>query len=484
MTEHGIVPHTGLQERQAVNLDAYETRSLCCMPSRLYPNFETDCAAALPMNIHAQALADFRSQVTKLLHERDREWELSRQLVESTRIQSTLKQLIEEAHHVDLPDAIRTAITVALRNGEVDKLQELPGPRLKELTGLPPTKAVRALCVWFDLVERKAARWPEPTLGSKEIETFVRSHANPFDLLLESTVSSLLDIGAGDLSFAEELASHYGARLGKRGQSLILHCLDRLRPDSQLGGPFHLDQQRLNSLRSRPGLLFHFYPDQDMFALDHLDRAGTLASHYTILTCWAPATPTFAYEPTRLSAEIITRDLQLTKGAFRRTQLSGEPALEVRHGDRALLFPPWKFEIRGPLALLDLMSKRGCLCILGAVDGQVFWELLAQLLDDARYRPKDQLFTSDNLPTIFDSVYTQLSALKIGETLDLSRCGALRSQLPRVFPHDAEVAFYRFRAIHIRRGAVFSGMPASSTARRFQNMAEETPPWLLTLVPE
>lgn len=448
------------------------------------PNSRPTARQPYSMNVHAQALADFRSQVTKLLHERDREWELSRRLVESTRIPSTLKRLIDEVRRVELPDGIRAALAVALKNGEVEKLQELPGPRLKELTGLPPTKAVRALCVWFDLVEQAAARWPAPILGSNEIETFVRAHANPFDLLLESTVSSVLDIGAGDLSFAEELASHYGTPLRERGQSLILHCLDRLRPGSQLGGPLHPERQRLDALRARPELQFRFHPDQDMFALDPLDRADTLASRYTIVTCWAPATPTFAYEPTRLSMEIITRDLQRTKGAFRQTQLSGEPALEVEHGDRVLLFPPWKFEIRGPLALLELISQRGCLGVLGAVDGQVFWELLSQLLDDARYRPKDQLFTSDNLPTIFGSVHAQLSALPIGETLDLSRCGELRKQIPRVLPHDAMAAFYRFRAVHIRHGAVFSGMPASSTARRFQDMSEETPPWLLTLVPE
>jgi hypothetical protein len=35
-------------------------------------------------------------------------------------------------------------------------------------------------------------------------------------------------------------------------------------------------------------------------------------------------------------------------------------------------------------SLLDLVARRGFLCVLGAVDSQVFWEILAQLLDDAR----------------------------------------------------------------------------------------------------
>ena len=163
-----------------------------------------------------------------------------------------------------------------------------------------------------------------------------------------------------------------------------------------------------------------------MFDLGNLDQAGKLAPRYTIATCWAPATPTFAYEPTRLSEHIITQDLHRTKGTFRQTHFSGEPALEVQHGDRALLFPPWKFEIRGPLALLDLLARRGLLCVLGAVDTQVFWEILAQLLDDVRYRPDNQPFTSDNLPTMFGEIFERLSRLALGETLNLSDCGPLR----------------------------------------------------------
>ena len=222
-----------------------------------------------------------------------------------------------------------------------------------------------------------------------------------------------------------------------------------------------------------------------MFDLGTLDQTGKLAPRYTIASCWAPATPTFAYEPTRLSDQIITQELHRTKGAFRQTNFSGEPALEVQHGDRALLFPPWKFEIRGPLALLDLLARRGLLCVLGAVDTQVFWEILAQLLDDARYRPDNQPFTSDNLPTIFGEILDRLSRLALGETLSLSDCGLLRRQIPRVIPlYPTQDPSYRFRSVQIRRGAVFPGIPASSTARRFSDMVEEVPPWMLILVPE
>ena len=437
------------------------------------------------MSSHAQILAEFRSQVTHLLQERDKEWEDSRNLVEAKQLPATLERLIEEAHRVDLPVIIRDAITVALGNTQAARIQDLSGPRLKELTGLPPTKAVRALCVWFGVVDGPTSQWPLTSLKSEEIEAFAHSHFNPFDLLLDADVASLLDLGAGDLSFATELVELYLVPLQQQQRKLIFHGLDRLQPGSKLGGPLHPGWERLNSLRSRPGLSFQFYGNQDMFDLGNLDQAGKLAPRYTIATCWAPATPAFAYEPTRLSAQIITEELHRTKGTFRQTSFSGEPALEVQHGDRALLFPPWKFEIRGPLALLDLLSRRGLLCVLGAIDTQVFWEILAQLLDDARYRPDNQPFTPDNIPTIFGGIFERLSRLPLGETLTLSDCAPLRRQIPRVLdPHPAQDPSYRFRSVQLRHGAVFPGVPCSSTARSFSDMVEETPPWMLILVPE
>lgn len=413
------------------------------------------------------------------------QWEASRHLVESSRLSTTFKRLIEEARRVEIPIPVRDALEVALKQGDANRLQDLPGPRLKELTGLPPTKAVRALCVWFDLVESPASQWPLASLPSDTVATFIQSHVNPFDLLLESDVASLLDVGSGDLSFATELADQYVPLLQQQGRHLTLHCLDRLHPDSKLGGPLHPERQRLEALRTRPGLSFQFFDNQDMFTLEELERTGRMAPSYTVATCWAPATPTFAYEPTRLSAKMITDELQRTKGAFRQTRFEGEAALEVKHGDRTLLFPPWKFDIRGPLALLDLVSRRSLLCILGAVDTQVFWELLAQLLDDERYRPRDVSFTAQTIPNVFGDILDRLSRLDIGQTLSLAELGAIRAELPRVLPvRPRENEQYRFCSIQICRGAVLPSIPASSTARRFRDMVEETPPWFLSLVPE
>jgi hypothetical protein len=237
-------------------------------------------------------------------------------------------------------------------------------------------------------------------------------------------------------------------------------------------------------LQRKEGLSFSFFGDQDMFELGDLDKQELLAPRYTIATCWAPATPTFAYEPTRLSEALIRNELERTKGAFHQTRFGKEQALEVRHAGRALLFPPWKFEIVGPLALLSLLARRGFLCVLASVDAQVFWELLAQLLEEPGYRPPDQPFNSSNLPTIFGEVYHVLAGLPIGASIDLAEVAALRRHYLRsdASPFMDGLAGH-FRYVRISRGATFPGTPASSTARKFASMTEEVPPWLVTLVP-
>jgi hypothetical protein len=397
----------------------------------------------------------------------------------------TVQQLSAAANQSPLPPPLKELLMQALRGGDAGGVQDANADALKILTGLPPTKALRALCIYFGMVTTSTTPWPVSALAPDQVEAALRKTENPFDLLLEVDVASLLDLGAGDLSFAEDLARTYQPRLRTQGKVLTLHCQDRLAAGSRLGGPLHPDRTTLKQLKAAPGLQFRFAPDVDMFALEAPEQRRTFADRYTIVTCWAPATPTFAYEPTRLSSEVINEDLRRTKGAFRRVCVEGEEALEVQHGGRALLFPPWKFEIRGPLALLDLMSRRGLVCVLGAVDGQVFWETLSQLLADPSVRPVNQVLTPSLLPLVFGQVFQQLSQLPIGASIDLSTLARLRTEIPRVLGTPGETgAPYGFRFVSIRRGGTFDGVPASSTARRFQDMVEEAPPWFLTLVPE
>ena len=440
------------------------------------------------MNLNAVKpvdLAEFRRKVLAVRSDGGHAWETSRRLVEQTRLPMTLQKLCEAISASPWPEPLKEALTLALGGGLATRSKDLHGEALKQLTSLPPTKALRALCLLFNLVPEPVTLSETFALAPSEVEAIVRKQDNPFDLLVLYSTASLLDLGAGDLSFAEELAAQYGPPLSKRGVPLVLHCLDRIDPSSRLGGPLHPDASRLGNLRSNPDLEFRYVGDRDMFDLDELDRTHVLAPHYNVVTCWAPATPTFAYEPSRLSDSVIQGDLRRTKGDFRTVYIDGEEALEVHHQNRLLLFPPWKFDIRGPLSLLHLMASRGSLCILGAVDAQVFWEMLAQLVEDPRSRPADKVFTQQSLVEAFGEVYRRLSELPIGAGLDLGEITALRRSIPAASRTDqSRHGSLRFRCVTIRRGAVFQGMPASSTARMFDRMTEETPPWFLALVPE
>lgn len=436
------------------------------------------------MSAEPQSLDEFRQRISRRARQFPAQWEVSKRLIEKEELPGIIARLLPQIQEDNLPPAIKEALLRLLQPQQVKRIQDLDGELLRTLTGFPPAKALRALCIFFGLIARPGSQWPVPSMSSEVIEGLVRRSANPFDLLLAADVASVLDLGAGDLSFAEELADLYAPELQRLHRSLILHCLDRLNPRSKLGGPLHPQQDRLQALRSKVGPTFSFFGDQDMFALDNLDGTGKLAPRYTIITCLAPATPTFAYEPSRLSRSIITEDLSNSKGAFRPSRFQGEPALEVRHGERLLLFPPWKFEIVGPLALLNLLANRGALCVIGAVDNHVFWELLAQLLDEPRFRPQDRLFTASGVPEIFGEVYQALNRLPIGDSVDLAELGALRRPFLSPGPVDAKSqAAGTFRYVRISRGATFPGVPAGSTARAFSSMVEEVPPWFLTLVP-
>ncbi len=429
-------------------------------------------------------LTEFRRVISVRARQFPGQWEASKKLMESAAFPSTIARLCDAVQSKDLPASVRERLLRLFERNAPRRAQDLDGEGLKSVTGFPPAKALRALAVFFELVPVASSKWPPTHLSSEEVEKAVRHLDNPFDLLRRTEVTSVLEIGAGDLSFAEELVELYGPEHQQQDRSFIVHCLDRLDPRSQLGGPLHPDPERLQRLQRKEGLSFSFFGNQDMFELGDLDEQDALAQRYTIATCWAPATPTFAYEPSRLSETLIRSELERTKGTFHRTHFGKEPALEVRHAGRALLFPPWKFEIVGPLALLSLLARRGLLCVLGSVDAQVFWELLAQLLEEPRYRPPDQPFNSVNLPKIFGEVYHVLAGLPIGESIDLAEVAALRRHyLQSDSSPSMDSLASHFRYVRIRRGAIFPGTPASSTARKFASMTEEVPPWLVTLVP-
>lgn len=431
------------------------------------------------MSLESDRLAKFRASVQQACDADAGAWEASRRLVAAAQFADTLARLVAAIRASSSAQPVHVVLLHALREGQAVRPQDLRGEVLKQCTGLPPTKAVRALCVLFKLAVGAEAFAPGSTVTPDQAEQVIRASRNPYDLLLDDASPSLLDLGAGDLSFAAELADQYVPQLTPRRKTLTLHCQDRLQPGSRFGGVLHADRNRLQALRSREGLQFKFWGGEDMF---HSAARKTLLPRYTIVTCHAPANPAFTYEPTRVAPAVIDAHLRRTRGEFRLVREGGEAALEVTHDGRALLFPPWKFEVRGPLALLDMVSRRGSLAVLSAIDTETFWELLSQLVADSRVRPAGVILTPALIADLFGRVHAQLMAVPEGGSVVLAELTELRSNLPRVL--DESGASYRFRYVEVRRGAVFPGVPASRTARRFKDMQEEAPPWWLVLVPD
>ena len=77
------------------------------------------------------------------------------------------------------------------------------------------------------------------------------------------------------------------------------------------------------------------------------------------------------------------------------------------------------------------MAQLGTLCVLSAIDAEVFWEILAQLLQDDRFRLQDVVFSPASIPEIFGPIYTKLSKLPIGERIALSDVADLRQKISK-----------------------------------------------------
>ncbi len=429
-------------------------------------------------------LSAFR-QAMKACRERyPHHWAASRAYVTPDALPETLQQITDCLQTQELDPPLRSRLLQVLHQCAQPNQTKLTNPQLKELTGLPPTKALRAIIVWGLLAGNGTEAQGAEALSGEEVESIIRHTTNPFDLLRHSTTPSLLDIGAGDLTFERELVEQMIPTLPEKSAPFTLHAFDRLKPGSSVGGVYHKNDECERFLRNYPAedLQFTFWGGKDLEQFKQLQ--GPL-SRYTISTCFAPANPTFAYEPSRISPTVIRDHLRSTRGNFRRDRMDGEAVLEVSHEGRVLTFPPWKFDIVGPLALLELMVQRSAVGILAAVDDEVFWEMLSQLLEGEQYRPPNRLFSRDTLPGMFGEVYQRLSSCKAGERVDLSDVAPLREALPfSSAPSHEPSGTCRLRYVEIRRGALLEGVPSSFTAKQYAQMKEESIPWWIMFVPD
>ncbi len=422
-------------------------------------------------------ISEFRARIKAIRESYPRPWEASRKLMAPDSLATTLPVLIQSIQHAELVPSLRKQlIDVVQQFGQPIKTREMHQV-LKELTGLPPSKALRALLVWGVLAVGGKDEDTAGSLSTEDLERGLREGHNPYDVLLRSTAPSLLDIGAGDLTFEQELVDQYVPQFRPHNIRLRLHAFDRLAPGSLVGGVYHKNPDREQYLKSFPAeeLKFQFWGGMD---IEQFDRAKNALPKYTMCTCHAPANPTFAYEPSRVDRKLIDDYLRATRGESRLSRYEGEPVLEVAHQGQELTFPPWKFDIAGSLALLQFMTQRSRVGVLSAIDDEVFWEILSQILADDQFRPRNQLFTKENIPEIFGDVCNALTSLPIGGRVELSTIANLRGPMPFGTTSLKETfTFPQFRYVEIRRGAAWEGVPSSFTAKQFSHMKEESPPW-------
>ncbi len=416
-------------------------------------------------------IQEFRTRLKMTRETFPQHWEASRKFMAPESLATILPDLIDSIQQAELPPNLRQRLVEVVQQfGRYQKTREVHQV-LRELTGLPPTKAVRALMVWGVLAGSKKERGMIKDCSTEELECSLREGPNPYDILLQSTAPSLLDIGAGDLTFEQELVDLYIPQLRNCKAMLRLHAFDRLVPGSRVGGVYHKNRDREQYLKSfsTEELKYQFWSGMDIKQFVHAKGA---LPQYTICTCHAPANPTFAFEPSRVNQKVIDDALRSTRGDFRLNRYEGEQVLEVLHNGKGLTFPAWKFDIVGPLALLQCMAHRSRVGVLSAIDDEVFWEILSQILADDQFRPPNIIFTKDNIPEIFGLVYKELTSLAVGGRVDLSKIAKLRDRIS-----CERTGFPKFQYVEIRRGALWEGIPSSFTARQFAHMKEESLPW-------
>lgn len=422
-------------------------------------------------------IPEFRTRIKAMRESFPHHWEASRKLMAQESLPATLPVLLQSIQQAELVPSLRKRLLdVVQQFGQHTKTRDVHQV-LKALTGLPPAKAIRALLVWGVLAGGEKEEGSAEDLTTEEIEHSLREGPNPYDILLQATSPSLLDIGAGDLTFEQELVDQYVPQLRASNRMIRLHAFDRLTPGSRVGGVYHKNWDREQYLKNFPEeeLKYQFWGGMD---IEKFCQAKGVLPRYTICTCHAPANPTFAYEPSRVDRNLIDDHLRATRGESRLGRYEGEPVLEVSHQGQELTFPPWKFDIAGPLSLLRCMTRRSRVGVLSAIDDEVFWELLSQILADEQFRPRNQIFTKDTIPEIFGDVYKALNSLPIGGRIDLAKVSKLRDSMPfGTASLTKSSTLPNFRYVEIRRGALWEGVPSSFTAKKFSQMREESPPW-------
>src|SRR3989454_1005954 len=273
-----------------------------------------------------RVIADFRRRLREAVENNREAWAASRRLVAPSAAAETLQRLQAAVAGSSLDPEIRQALLQVLGPAHHDGLQAIPQEGLRELTGLNPTKAVRNLCLLLGVGAGAVEAGPVSSMAQDQVEAAVRSHDNPFDVLLEADMASVVDCGAGDLTFAEKVVEQYLGPLERTGRVLILHAFDRLNPPEPFRAFRQAGRRPPQQLRWRPSPAPRFRYDGNRDMLDIASWRQDCA-RYTIAVCNSPATPTFAYEPARLGDDAIRAHLRQTKGELGAATVRGRAVL-------------------------------------------------------------------------------------------------------------------------------------------------------------
>src|SRR5213594_4413013 len=210
------------------------------------------------MPLDQRVIADFRRRVREAVENNREAWADSRRLVAPSASAETLQRLQAAVAGSSLDPDIRRALLQVLGPSHHDGLQAIPQEGLRELTGLNPTKAVRNLCLLLGVGAGAVEAEPVSSMVQDQVEAAVRGKDNPFDVLLEADVASLVDCGAGDLTFEETVVEQYLGPLERAGRAFTLHAFDRLDPQAPFGAFVQADRDRLQRLRRHPSPALRF----------------------------------------------------------------------------------------------------------------------------------------------------------------------------------------------------------------------------------
>src|SRR3989442_5644887 len=198
------------------------------------------------MPLNQQVIADFRRRLREAVENNREVWAASRRLVGTSVAAETLQRLHEAVAGSSLDRGIREELLRVLAPASRDGLQAISQEGLRELTGLNPTKAVRNLCLLLGVEASTVDAGVISSMTQEQVAAAVLGKDNPFDVLLEADVASVVDCGAGDLTFEEMVVEQYLGLLERTGRVLILHAFDRLAPQEPFGAFVQADRDRLH----------------------------------------------------------------------------------------------------------------------------------------------------------------------------------------------------------------------------------------------